>query len=474
MRLQKRSRLAITVGLAAVALLIAPSAASGGTKPGPAPTIPPRGTPPTTAPPTTSPPTTPPPGGTAPRLSTATTATPAGRVATGKSPSSRLARSDQALLARTDATRVPVILKFDYDATASYQGGVDGLAATSPSVTGRPLTGTSAPERAYEAHIASTEAAIVAELERRVPQIEVGSSLRRVYGGVVATVPANQAAALLAVDGVVAVQNNATRQPLTDSSSDFVNAPPVYDHLGSTAEAGAGVIYGNLDTGIWPEHPSFADLGNLESPPGPARECNYGDNPLTVAADVFVCQDKLIGGAAFTDTYDLVHGDDPYEGTARDGDGHGTHTSSTSAGNIVDDVSALGRPLPSIHGLAPGAWVMEYKVCGPQGCLDSDSAAAVAQAIVDGVDVINFSISGGTDPFSDPVELAFLDAYAAGVFVSASAGNEGPGANTANHLSRGSPPSGPPRRRVSSPRRSTSLPPAATRSRPTAPPSPTA
>lgn len=56
------------------------------------------------------------------------------------------------------------------------------------------------------------------------------------------------------------------------------------------------------------------------------------------------------------------------------------------------------------------------------------------QAINDGVDVINFSISGGTNPFTDPVELAFLDAYGAGVFVSTSAGNDGPGAGTANHL----------------------------------------
>src|SRR6185436_13776811 len=83
----------------------------------------------------------------------------------------------------------------------------------------------------------------------------------------------------------------------------------------------------------------------------------------------------------------------------------------------------------------PGAWVMEYKVCGPAGCFGSDSSAAVAQAILDGVDVINYSISGGTDPSTDPVELAFLDAYAAGVFVSTSAGNDGPGASTANHLS---------------------------------------
>ena len=49
--------------------------------------------------------------------------------------------------------------------------------------------------------------------------------------------------------------------------------------------------------------------------------------------------------------------------------------------------------------------------------------------------MINFSISGGSDPYSDPVELAFLDAYAAGVFVAASAGNSGPGANTTDHRS---------------------------------------
>src|SRR5581483_2391081 len=44
-------------------------------------------------------------------------------------------------------------------------------------------------------------------------------------------------------------------------------------------------------------------------------------------------------------------------------------------------------------------------------------------------------ISGGTDPFTDPVEMAFLDAYAAGVFVAASAGNSGPAVGTVNHLS---------------------------------------
>jgi Subtilase family/Fibronectin type-III domain/PA domain len=362
---------------------------------------------------------------------------PASRVQADKAPTSRLAKTDQSLLGRSDSAPLQVVIKLDYDPVATYAGGIRGLAATSPSVTGKSLSGATAAKQRYEAYIDGKEKAFKAELGKRVPAAHLGTSLRTVYGGVAARVPANSIADILKIPGVVAVQEDKLNQPLTDSSPQFLGAPSVYNQVGTTANAGQGVIYGNLDTGVWPEHPSFADLGNLPGPPGPARACDFGDNPLTPANDPFVCQHKLIGGQAFLQTY-LSNSDraaaEPFH-TARDSDGHGTHTASTAGGNIDTNVSVLGAPLANIHGLAPGAWVMEYKVCGIQGCFDSDSAAAVGQAIVDGVDVINFSISGGTDPFSDPVELAFLDAYAAGVFVSASAGNDGPGAGTVNHLS---------------------------------------
>jgi subtilisin family serine protease len=365
----------------------------------------------------------------------ATALTPSERIEANKAPSSRLAETDPDLLARNDSTPVRVMIKLDYDAVAGYAGGVEGLEPTSPSVTGEPLTGTSPAEVAYEQHIDAQESEVVAELQSTVAGVQVEQSIQTVYGGIAAEIPASSVEQILAIDGVVAVQYDSLRQPVTDESPGFVGAPSAYDELGTTANAGQGVIYGNLDSGIWPEHPSFADLGNLPPPPGPARECNYGDNPLTPAIDVFACNNKLIGGAHFTDSYDSIFADDPFAGSARDGNGHGTHTASTTAGNIVESAPVFGVERGPIQGLAPGAYVMEYKVCGPQGCQSSDSAAAVAQAVLDGVDVINFSISGGTDPFTDPVELAFLDAYAAGVFVSASAGNDGPGAGTANHLS---------------------------------------
>nr|MDT0662639.1 S8 family serine peptidase [Micromonospora sp. DSM 115978] len=365
---------------------------------------------------------------------TATALTAKSRETAEKSPTSRLAETDRTLLGRKDSEPVAVLVKLDHDPVATYAGGIAGLAATSPAETGRKLTGAVA-ERSYESYLAEREEAFVTDLDRRVPAAEVGQRLRTVYGGVSATVPANRIADLLKIDGVVAVQKDELRQPLTDSSTEFIGADSLDGPLGGPSNAGEGVIFGVLDSGAWPEHPSFADQGNLSAPPGPARTCDFGDNPRTPATDVFECNNKLIGGQPFIDTYNDVVGGEVYPDSARDSDGHGTHTGSTTAGNVIDSAPIFGVERGPARGVAPGAWVSVYKVCGTDGCFSSDSAAAVAQAVLDGVNVINFSISGGANPFTDPVELAFLDAYAAGVFVATSAGNSGPGAATVNHVS---------------------------------------
>ncbi len=358
-------------------------------------------------------------------------------ITAAKGTSSTLAETDPELLARSDGQVVDVMIKLDYDAIAVYAGGRDGLAPTSPSVTGDPLTRADVTTGAYARQVARDEADIVADIEAAVPGAEIGQSLRIVYGGVAARIPARAVEAVLAVDGVVAVQEDGLNQLLTDSTPSFIGAEALWSQVGGQADAGAGVIFGSLDSGVWPEHPSLADTGTLAAPPAKAdatpRACEFGDNPVTPATDVFACNDKLIGGQAFMDTYDDLVGDDIYVGSARDSNGHGTHTATTAAGNPVASAPVFGIERGPISGIAPGAWVSAYKVCGPNGCYESDSSAAVAQAILDGVDVINYSISGGANPATDPVELAFLDAYAAGVFVSASAGNNGPGASTVDH-----------------------------------------
>ena len=364
---------------------------------------------------------------------TATRVVAESRETAQKSPTSRLAETDRTLLGRRDAAPVAVLVKLDHDPVATYAGGVRRLAATSPAATGRQLTGAAA-ERSYEAYLAGQEQSFVAELGREVPGAAVRQRLRTVYGGVSAIVPANRIADLK-IDGVVAVQKDEKRERLTDSSTEFVGADSLNSELGGASDAGSGVIFGVLDSGAWPEHPSFADQGNLAAPPGPARTCDFGDNPVTPEPDVFECNNKLIGGRPFIDTYNALVGGEVYADSARDSDGHGTHTGSTAAGNVIDSAPIFGVERGPARGVAPGAWVSVYQVCGADGCFNSDSAAAVAQAVLDGVDVINFSISGGANPFTDPVELAFLDAYAAGVFVAASAGNSGPGAATTNHVS---------------------------------------
>ncbi|MDT4972059.1 MAG: hypothetical protein QOG22_2202, partial [Pseudonocardiales bacterium] len=373
----------------------------------------------------------------APKKFTAQGLSPSSSIIADKSPSGRLAQNDTALLNRTDSKPVHVMVKLDYDATASYRGGLTGLPATSPSVTGKRLTGKSAAEQAYGRYTAKLDSNFRSALASKVSTARAGQSLRNVYGGVALTVPANQAKSLLSIKGVAAVQSDSLQHVDTIESPAFIGAPTVWAKEGGQALAGKGVIFADLDTGVWPEHPSFADNPALGSPPptagGTPRACDFGDNPLTPASDVFVCNHKLIGGQPFLDTYNANNTGEVFPDSARDSNGHGTHTTSTAAGNIVEHANPLGIDQGRISGVAPGAFLIEYKVCGFNGCFSSDSAAAVQQAILDGANVINFSISGGAQPYSDPVELAFLDAYNAGVFVAASAGNSGPGAGTTDH-----------------------------------------
>jgi subtilisin family serine protease len=370
---------------------------------------------------------------------TSTPLAPAEVVEGAKSPTGKLAKSDPALLRNTSPAPVNVVVKLDYDSLAAYGGGLPGLPGTSPSVTGRALDARSADARKYGEHIEEVENAFLAELAAKVPGAVPGQRIRTVYGGIALRIPGDKAAEVLKLPGAVAVQEDKPQQLLTDASPAFIGAPAIYGKLGDTDRtAGKGVIVGVLDSGAWPEHPSFAARPGLPAPPptkdGTTRVCDFGDNPTTPATDPFTCNNKLVGGQPFLETYNAVFGGEVYPDSARDSNGHGTHTASTSAGGPVADANPLGISRGPIHGIAPGAAVSVYKVCGAQGCFPSDSAQAVARAILDGAQVLNFSISGGSDPYSDPVELAFLDAYAAGVLVSASAGNSGPGADTTDHL----------------------------------------
>ena len=352
------------------------------------------------------------------------------------SPSARIARSDEGLLRLRGKAPIAVMVRFDVDPIASYAGGIAGLHATSPGLTG-PLRDHPAGVRAYERFLATRMATIADAIHTRVPSARLLRTFSVVYGGASLLVPAGQIRDLLAVPGVVAVQRDHLAHTTTTTTR-FLGAERVWPSLGGPKRAGSDVVVGVIDTGIWPEHPSFADLGLGSFPL--AAGCEFGDGSDPDLGAPFDCGRKLIGAYAFTDTYMSLVGAQPGEFcdngsgqcSARSGDGHGTHTASTAAGSPTK-ASVFGLPRGRVSGIAPGARLIAYRVCLSLGCYSSDSVSAIEQAVLDGVDVINFSISGGADPYSDPVELAFLDAYAAGIEVNASAGNAGPGPGTADH-----------------------------------------
>lgn len=274
---------------------------------------------------------------------------------------------------------------------------------------------------------------------------QIVNRFSKVFNGVSMVLDGEKVEDISGLPGVTGVYLDQLQQLDTDVSTDFIGAPVLWDQLGGQDLAGEGTIVGVLDSGIWPEHPSFADDGSFPVPPVipgsngfgggiPRSTCDFGNTAFNPNDAAFTCNNKLIGAYDFTDTYKFFVGLLPTEfASARDADGHGTHTASTAAGNGGVAASIFGVQRGTVSGVAPRAQVIMYKVCGDAGCYNSDSIMAVEQAILDDVDSINFSISGGGSPYSDVVELAFAIAYENGVFVTASAGNSGPGPDTVAH-----------------------------------------
>jgi subtilisin family serine protease len=262
------------------------------------------------------------------------------------------------------------------------------------------------------------------------PADKVGS-YTHALSGFSAVLSFEEAKALAADASVFAVLPDELRQLDTSDSG---------DHLGLTGPGGAydsgltgeDVVVGVIDSGIWPEHPSFADDGSYGPHPvqplDDSRDnCEFGNAAANPADAPFTCNNKLIGARQMMDTYRLVIGADPTEfDSARDDDGHGSHTASTAAGNSGVAASMYGEDLGQVSGMAPRARVIAYKACGILGCFTSDLAAAIDEAVHDGVDVINYSIGGGPGLPVSPDAIAFLFAADAGVFVATSAGNSGP------------------------------------------------
>lgn len=336
---------------------------------------------------------------------------------------------------------------------ATYRGGVGSFRSTQPEDGGE-LDATSRRAVDYSRHLSSVQEAVAADVGA-----DIISSYTLATNGFTSALSAQQAADLAADPRIASVvKDELLHLQSAVPSTDFIGLSGddgVWASLGGTDAAGAGVVVGVIDSGIAPENPSFAGeaLGRA-SGDDPYRDgdrivFDKGDGgqfrgicQTGVAFDADDCSTKLIGARYFVDNYgaDYIGTDRGEVVSPRDGNGHGSHTASTAAGNAGVAAAVAGRDLGEISGVAPAAKVAVYKACwtGPasydDGCMTGDLLAAIDAAVADGVDVINYSIGGGGAVSTVALtDQAFLGAAAAGIFVAASAGNDGPTGSTVDN-----------------------------------------
>lgn len=180
--------------------------------------------------------------------------------------------------------------------------------------------------------------------------------------------------------------------------------------------------------GVWPESPSFRDEGMGPIPSRWKGTCQHDHTG-------FRCNRKLIGARYFNKGYMAHAGADAKFNrtlnTARDYEGHGSHTLSTIGGTFVPGANVFGLGNGTAEGGSPRARVATYKVCWPpidgNECFDADIMAAFDMAIHDGVDVLSLSLGGNaTDYFDDGLSIGAFHANMKGIPVICSAGNYGP------------------------------------------------
>lgn len=333
--------------------------------------------------------------------------------------------------AQVDSEIIPgqYIVKFTPPPLAVYQGGVPGLPPTSARARGeRKLDASRSDSSNYLNHLRDRQADTLRSMEQTLGRgIGVTHSFRAAFNGVAVEMSQVEARRIAKLPEVAAVIPDRMRRLHTDNGPRWIGADDLWDGTVAAATKGEGIVIGVIDTGINPANPSFADVGgdgyDHNNPRGVGIYYGFCDSGHSQYNPAFPCNDKLIGAYDFTGDAVLY-----------DNNGHGSHTAGTAAGNVVNAASIIAPTVTfnrTISGVAPHGNIISYKGCNGTGCELSALLAAIDQATLDGVDVINYSIGGSaTDPWNDADSEAFLNARQAGIFVATSAGNSGPGSGT--------------------------------------------
>jgi hypothetical protein len=382
--------------------------------------------------------------------------------------------SGAAGLTQAQEVRRPYIVQLQAEPAATYKGDIAGLAATAPA-PGAAFDYHTAPVQDYVQYLGSKKSEVLATIANAT----VIADYDVVLNGFTALLTDAEVLSLKANAAVADVQADQARQFDTVTTSAFLGLSKSgglwSQYAGGSLVKGEDMVVGIVDGGIWPENPSFAD--RVDADGKPTFDSNgslaYTSAPVTfkgtcVSGQGFDpakhCNNKLIGAQYFNAGFiaagktlnwsDYISPRDSNIGTATVAGvvstghgGHGDHTASTAAGNANVPVTLAGAYMGTATGMAPRARISAYKICwtyndtaatdgtnATNSCYNSDAVSAIDAAVKDGVNVINYSISGSQTASNDAVELAFYRASLANVFVAASAGNSGP-ANAVAHIS---------------------------------------
>lgn len=247
-----------------------------------------------------------------------------------------------------------------------------------------------------------------------------------VLNGVTLKVPPAAINVIKSMPQVKSVKPNDNLRVTLNKSVPYINAPAVYgqypeltpfDNFREGYE-GQGMNVAVLDTGIDWTHPMF---GGDPTPP------RLGVAPPTAATN---SNQKVIYYMSFT-------------GGLMDDYGHGSAAASNIAGYLAMAPGADGLPGTAddirVHGVAPQAKLMGYKVClGVGSCVSASTIMGIEDAVSPVsltmqpkpiAHVINMSLGGAGGPDSDTA-VAADNAALLGTIVVASAGNSGPGDGT--------------------------------------------
>ncbi|HWB85446.1 MAG TPA: S8 family serine peptidase [Bryobacteraceae bacterium] len=241
--------------------------------------------------------------------------------------------------------------------------------------------------------IRTAQRAVLSELGRR--KIPVNGSVQTLLNAIFVTAPRDQAAELAKVPGVARVQYLPPVHRDLDQAAGLINAPQAWSAVGGAANAGAGVKIAIVDTGIDQAHPGFQSSASM--PPGfPKGDTGYTNNKVIVARSYIsqLTQAELSAQPPIPD-----HPDDT---SPRDRVGHGTAIAMIAAG-----VSNKG-PLATIQGIAPGAYLGNYKIFGSPGVNDSTLYSVLAQALEDalndGMDIAALALGEGDPALYGPLD----------------------------------------------------------------------